>query len=292
MFAKCSREAPSGSAPGPGGCTNEMLRVCLDDGEVLQLLHLAAQDFAQGRAPAEASHVFTPASMTALQKEDGGVRGIATGTFFRRLVAKTLARQFGREVERVCAPFQFALSTRAGVDCVGHAVRAATNRDAKATVLSIDGIGAYDHVLRSAMLSKLFEEESLRGLIPFVRMVYSQPSCYNWEDGQGRRRQIRQHEGGAGGSNATPLLSRDSQLVGRSSFVVEARRVLICVLGRHLRRVRSGHALGPSMICWRRSCSRARASGCTQAKRARGTEGAKSHSAWSSWDLKSGARQG
>ena len=31
------RTSPSGSAPGPGGCTNEFLRVCLDDAEVLQL---------------------------------------------------------------------------------------------------------------------------------------------------------------------------------------------------------------------------------------------------------------
>ena len=32
------------------------------------------------------------ANMTALQKRDGGVGGIATGTSFRRLVATTLAR--------------------------------------------------------------------------------------------------------------------------------------------------------------------------------------------------------
>ena len=63
------------------------------------------------------------ATMTALQKPDGGgVRGIATGTSFRRLVAKCPARQFGKAVES-CAPFQFALSTRAGTDCVGHVVR-------------------------------------------------------------------------------------------------------------------------------------------------------------------------
>ena len=42
-------------------------------------------------------------------------------------------------VETTCAPFQFALSTRAGVDCVGHAVRAATDENPEATVLSIDG---------------------------------------------------------------------------------------------------------------------------------------------------------
>ena len=41
------------------------------------------------------------------------------------------------------ALFQFALSTRAGVDCVGHAVRAATDGNPELTVLSIDGVGAY-----------------------------------------------------------------------------------------------------------------------------------------------------
>ena len=44
------------------------------------------------------------ATMTALEKRGCGVRGIATGTVFRRLVSKTLARQS-------------ALSTRAGVEC-------------------------------------------------------------------------------------------------------------------------------------------------------------------------------
>ena len=46
--------------------------------------------------------------MTALRKDDGGVRGIATGLAFRRLVPKCLARQFGKEVEAACSPFQFA----------------------------------------------------------------------------------------------------------------------------------------------------------------------------------------
>ena len=58
------------------------------------------------------------ATMTASQKPDGGVRGIATGTSFRRLMARALARQFGKAVAATCAPFQFAFSTRAGTDCV------------------------------------------------------------------------------------------------------------------------------------------------------------------------------
>ena len=41
--------------------------------------------------------------------------------------ARTLARQFGKAEEATCAPFQFALPTRAGTDCVGHAIRAVTD---------------------------------------------------------------------------------------------------------------------------------------------------------------------
>ena len=46
LFTKCLQSAPSGCSPGPGGCTNEMLRLCLDDPELVQLLFRAAEDCA------------------------------------------------------------------------------------------------------------------------------------------------------------------------------------------------------------------------------------------------------
>ena len=49
LFGKCLSSAPSGCAPGPGGCTNEMLKVCLEDRQVLQLLFRAAEDAARRR---------------------------------------------------------------------------------------------------------------------------------------------------------------------------------------------------------------------------------------------------
>ena len=49
-FVDCLRSAPAGSAPGPGGCSYEMLKVCLDDPEVTQLLFMAAEDVAKGTA--------------------------------------------------------------------------------------------------------------------------------------------------------------------------------------------------------------------------------------------------
>ena len=206
LFAKCLASAPSGSAPGPGGCTFEMLKVCLEDAETLHLLFRAAEDLARAEAPEPITRAFMSATMTALLKHDGGVRGIATGTSFRRLVAKTMARQFGKAVEAACAPFQFALSTRAGTDCVGHAVRAMTDANPECTVLSIDGVGAYDHVLRSSFLSKLHSVPSLQGLLPFVRSIYAQTTTYVWEDGTGVRHRIQQAEGGEQGDPLMPLL--------------------------------------------------------------------------------------
>ena len=100
-------------------------------------------------------------------------------------MAKTLARQFSDAVEAVCAPLQFALSTRAGVDCVGHAVRVATELNPNLIVLSIDGVGAFDHVYRVSMLEKLVEVPSLRDLLPFVKTAYASASAYVWADEAG-----------------------------------------------------------------------------------------------------------
>ena len=127
------------------------------------------------------------ASMTALEKTNGGVRGIATGTSFRRLASKTLG-QFSQNVEEICVPFQFVLSTSAGTDCVGLAIKAATEADPRLTVLSIE--------FRSTMLSKLLEVPSLRNLIPFARVAHAQPNSHVWEDADGVWHNIEHHEEG------------------------------------------------------------------------------------------------
>ena len=97
------------------------------------------------------------------------------------------------EFEQECAPFRFALSTRAGTDCVGHVVRASTDAYHRLTILSVDGIGAYDHVLRPSML---IEKKCLEHgqLLPFVRLSYAGVSSYTWFDEKGERRVVDQAE--------------------------------------------------------------------------------------------------
>ena len=91
-------------------------------------------------------------------------------------------------------------------DCVGHAIRALTDADPECTILSIDGVGAYDHIFRSSFLAKLHQVPGLWGLLPFVRSIYAQPTTYVWTDDSGAQHRIRQAEGGEQGDPLIPLL--------------------------------------------------------------------------------------
>ena len=64
--------------------------------------------------------------LTALRKTGGGVRGIVAGDVIRRLTSRTMAQQLGEVVKRATSPFQYALSTRAGCECIAHALQALT----------------------------------------------------------------------------------------------------------------------------------------------------------------------
>ena len=87
--------------------------------------------------------------LTALSKQDGGVKGIVAGDVVRRLVASTVSRQLSPAVGRAFSPYQYAMTTRAG---------GLTEIDPQVTVTSIDGLGSHDMISRGAML----REERLR----------------------------------------------------------------------------------------------------------------------------------
>ena len=161
---------------------------------------------ARAAVPEEVVQAIRQARLTALQKKDGGIRGIATGDTLRRLVARTLAQTYGEEMEEACSPFQFALSTRAGTDCVGHLARAATELEDDLVLVSLDGIGAYDHIKRSAMLGKLRQLPTAQAILPFVLMFYGRPSAYTWYDDEGNPHDVHQAEGGEQGDPLMPEL--------------------------------------------------------------------------------------
>ena len=205
MLTKNLKCARLGAAGGPSGMTAEHLKPLLDNFRDTELFCQVGEHLAQGKIPRDVLEIVRMGRMTALQKANGGVCGIVADDMVRRLVIETIAQQIRGPVERVTSPFQHALSTRAGTECIAHAIQAITDADPRATVLSVDGISTYDTISRVAMLRGLRSMEGGDALLPFVSQFYGSLSTYLWEDEEGGVHEIW-CEGGEQGDALMPAL--------------------------------------------------------------------------------------
>ena len=123
--------------------------------------------------------------------------GIIAGDIVRRLVARIVAQQLASAVEIATAPFS---------ECVAHVLQTLTDVDPSATILSVDGIGAFDLVSREAMLRGLLTVEGGESVLPFVRQFYGSVSTYLWQDDEGIVHDVHQGEGGEQGDALMPAL--------------------------------------------------------------------------------------
>ena len=190
------RKARRGAAAGPSGMTVDHLFPILENERDSMLLVEMASSLATGNVPSEIIDGIRLGRMTALQKPDGGVRGIVGGDIIRRLLARTMAKQVSKQVERATAPFQYTLSTKAGCECIIYILQTFTDLDDDATIVSIDGVGAYDLISRNAMLRGLLRMENGDQILPFVLCFYGRMLSYLWEDEVGDTQEIPQGEGG------------------------------------------------------------------------------------------------
>ena len=138
------------------------------------LITEAAEHLSKADLPTEIGDALAMGAMTALMKDNGRIRGIVTGDTFRRGVARTMAQQCALKFERGCMPFQYALSTRAGTDCVARVVRSLMELDPRKTLLSIDGIRAFDHIKREAMMEALHTNPELASIASICQILLRQ----------------------------------------------------------------------------------------------------------------------
>ena len=150
------RKSRRGAAPGPSGMHSDHLYPLLERPRDSELLAQMASAMALVDIPED---IIRLGRVTASQKPDGGIRGVVVEDVLRRLVARTIAQQVSKKAEAATAPFQNALSTKAGCDCVAHILQTLTDVDERATIVSIDGIGAYVLISGNAMLQGLFTME-------------------------------------------------------------------------------------------------------------------------------------
>ena len=228
------RTSKRGSAAGLSGATVELYKLLLDDpfddAEALESFTIAVNVTARAQAPQAALDAIALSRLTALRKPNGGVRGIATGDVFRRLVSRALARAFSGELDEATRPFQFALQTRAGTDSLAAMLRAAVELDPRATVVSLDGRSAYDTISRATILAKLRDIVPL--LLPFTRAMYARTSTYLWWDDEGRVHDIAQAEGVEQGDPLAPglyALGQHDSLVAASASLRPDERLAACL---------------------------------------------------------------
>ena len=93
-------------------------------------------------------------------------------------------------MEEATAPHQYPLKTKAGCETVAHILQVLTDFDPDATVVSVDGVGAFDLISRNSMM------EGLRRVVDGV--FYGQPSTCLWDDDGGEVHTIPQGEGEEG----------------------------------------------------------------------------------------------
>ena len=73
-------------------------------------------------------------------------------------------------------------------------------------MVSVDGVGAYDHIARAAMFEGLRRDARLASLMPFVRQFYGRESTYIFYDHAGQAHEVAQAEGGEQGDPLMPGL--------------------------------------------------------------------------------------
>ena len=107
--------------------------------------------------------------------------------------------------------------------------RLRTEADPETTIVSFDGVSAFDLISREAMINGLLHVDGGSAVLPFARLFYGRPSQYLWEDATGTTHIVQQGEGGEQGDPLMPLLcsvGRHRALEGISRELLASEKLL------------------------------------------------------------------
>ncbi|CAG9109033.1 unnamed protein product [Plutella xylostella] len=174
----------SGSAAGLDGLRPQHLKELIsvsagDNGhKLLESLTRLCNFLLKGMLNLEVCPYLYGASLCALSKSDGGIRPIAVGSVFRRLVAKVGGRAVKSEMSVFLQPHQLGYGTALGCEAAIHATRSfamtGCENASNDIILKVDLKNVFNSIERDGMLSKI--QEHIPTLYPFLSQCYSLPS--------------------------------------------------------------------------------------------------------------------
>jgi len=128
-----------------------------------------------GRVPIVIQPVFCGASLCALNKKDGGIRPIAVGSTWRRLIAKAICKAVMEKMAATVMPVQLGFGVPRATEAAVHAARRyVTDLKSGQGLLKLDFSNAFNTIRRVTMFESV--RELLPEIYPFVLMCYSNAS--------------------------------------------------------------------------------------------------------------------
>ena len=205
-FVRALRTSPSHSSVGVYGGVFEHYRDVLDPADPasgFDLLFELASRVARGDIPHSVAQMLGTSRLVALQKPLGGVRPLAVGEAFYRLVSRAICMQI-RETLGSYFQWQFGFAFRGGCEVANLGVRLLLESTPSWGVIQVDVKNAFNTISRRPIFEELRDAGGvLGGMFPFVRTFYdaSSPlffstSRVDLEDGEGGR---GWDDGGRGG---------------------------------------------------------------------------------------------
>lgn len=167
-------DLPRLSAAACSGWTYDLIRQVLA-GEVVGPACELLNRVAAGELPHE--EVWLASRLVLLSKPGGGVRPIAVGEAWVRLLGRILASRARDQARAHLAPTQLGIGVRGGVEAIGHflqmaALEVGSERDV--TIQSVDFSNAFNSIKREAVLEQV--EQVVPELVRFFRWAYRGPT--------------------------------------------------------------------------------------------------------------------
>ena len=158
-FQDMEKHAPQGLVP--------LFNICSD---------LVKGTFLPGGAsvPPAVRSILTSARLIPLGKPNRGVRPIAVGSCFGRLIGRAIAQQCAARFADVLAPLQFGVAVPGGTEQMSHGARMLLAQHPDWVCLSADARNAYNSISRAAIVDAL--HELLPELVPWCEVCYGQHS--------------------------------------------------------------------------------------------------------------------
>ncbi|KAK2402696.1 hypothetical protein QL285_052193 [Trifolium repens] len=120
-----------------------------------------------GRCPKSLSKFVASAPLTPLLKPDGGIRPIAVGTIWRRLVSKVAMKGVSKDIAKYLNDFQFGIGISGGAEAILHIVNRVLSQrhsDGSLTMLIVDFSNAFNMVDKTTLLREV------RGICPSISL--------------------------------------------------------------------------------------------------------------------------